>query len=457
MPVASLFRNWRTSFSAGRRGTFTQSRQRSRRRWNSARCTRGGVQTSCAFGSHPLCILLGKMRYSLAVHSKESLTRLHRNALLGTYRERVLRQICSRQHTVYVRRPQVWVMLLAILAPIGLAQRVSETRRAAPSETPVRASRERESSMWAHWSVLDAIPVSTKHIRGPIWVIRSPTSRHLWRRICICLPASNCHGPGAAHVRAVSSAGEQGIKDLAIVNPARLTADLANNICMACHEIGDERILRPGKTYGDVRPGAPLDNVLSILMVPPTRDSPPQADHLQHYYSMTLSKCYRATGGGLRCITCHDPHMEPSSQQAPAYFDKKCLSCHTEQSCKLSEEKRQQSAVGDDCIGCHMPKRKIGFIARSSLTNHRIVALPDEPFPQAAYAQTAVSLPGLIHLNPAPGRKTFPHRRSFCCKLTASWQRISRSIFRSTWEFLAIWRRPSLTTPWCRPRWDEEV
>jgi len=28
-------------------------------------------------------------------------------------------------------------------------------------------------------------------------------------------------------------------------------------------------------------------------MVPPKRESPPQQDLLEHYYSMTLSKCYR--------------------------------------------------------------------------------------------------------------------------------------------------------------------
>ncbi len=215
----------------------------------------------------------------------------------------------------------------------------------------------------------------------------------------------NCHGPGTAHIDAVTSGaiGKRG--SLAIVNPARLTPDLANNICMRCHEIGDERILKPGKEYKDIRPGEPLDNTLSIFMTPPTREAPPDKDHLQHYYAMTLSKCYRTSGGRLGCITCHDPHVEPAKEEAPAFFNKRCMSCHTGESCKLPMKARQQSSPPDNCIDCHMPKRAIGFIAHASLTNHRITAQANEPFPESAFSQTTAALPDLIHLNPAPGKK----------------------------------------------------
>jgi hypothetical protein len=161
------------------------------------------------------------------------------------------------------------------------------------------------------------------------------------------------------------------------------------------------RVLKPGKTYQDVRPGQPLDETLSILMVPPTRESPPSADHLEHYYSMTLSKCYRASQGRLSCITCHDPHVEPTREEAPAYFASKCLTCHTNQSCKLPIATRMQAQPANNCIGCHMPKRDIQVISHSSATNHRIVAKPDEPFPDITFKQTTVALPDLIHLNPA--------------------------------------------------------
>jgi hypothetical protein len=225
----------------------------------------------------------------------------------------------------------------------------------------------------------------------------------------LAIGCEKCHGPGTAHVQAMHDMSAPAAKkntqpaafDSKIVNPARLTPYLADNICMACHQTGDVRVLKPGKTYRDVRPGHPLDETLSILLVPPTRESPPSADHVEHYYSMTLSKCYRASQGKLSCITCHDPHVEPSSEEAPAYFAGKCLACHTNQSCKLPVATRMHQQPANNCIGCHMPKRDIQVISHSSATNHRIVARPDEAFPDVTFNQTTASLPDLIRLNPA--------------------------------------------------------
>jgi hypothetical protein len=230
----------------------------------------------------------------------------------------------------------------------------------------------------------------------------------------LAIGCENCHGPGSAHRTSVVAGGKElkgkvlRGKDLHIVNPARLSPTLANNICMSCHQTGDIRVLKPGKTYQDFRPGTPLDDTLSILMIPPTRESPPQADHLEHYYSMTLSKCYRSSRGAMSCITCHDPHVEPSRDEAPRYFASKCMQCHTDRSCRLAPEARQRTNPPDNCIGCHMPKRDVQVIQHSSITNHRILARPDEPFPDITFDQTTSTLPDLIHLNPAPTRKTVP-------------------------------------------------
>jgi hypothetical protein len=190
-----------------------------------------------------------------------------------------------------------------------------------------------------------------------------------------------------------------------IVNPATLTPWLADNICMSCHQTGDARVLLPGKNYRDFRPGTPLDDTMSILMVPPKRDAPPQADLLQHYFSMTLSKCYRSSAGRLSCITCHDPHVQPAREEAPAYYRQKCLSCHTEKSCAVPLAIRQHKNPPDDCSGCHMPKRDITVISHSSLTNHRIIATAEEPFPDEVFHLATAQLPDLVHLNAAPDRK----------------------------------------------------
>jgi hypothetical protein len=220
----------------------------------------------------------------------------------------------------------------------------------------------------------------------------------------LSIGCENCHGPGAAHVQAVSSPSGAA-KGAAIVNPSRLTPYLANNICMACHQTGDVRVLKPGKTYRDIRPGQPLDETLKILMVPPAPESPPDVDHVEHYYSMTLSKCYRESAGRMSCISCHDPHVQPTAEEAPAYFAARCLKCHTNQNCKVPLETRLHRQPPNDCAGCHMPRRDIQVISHSTATNHRILARPDEPFPDITFRQTTAGLPDLIDLDPPPGRQ----------------------------------------------------
>jgi predicted CXXCH cytochrome family protein len=224
----------------------------------------------------------------------------------------------------------------------------------------------------------------------------------------LAIGCENCHGPGAAHLREMREGdSSEGRATHSIVNPAKLKPWLADNICMSCHQTGDAMVLKPGRDYRDFTPGAPLDDTLAIFMVPPRRDSP-QTDLLEHYFSMTLSKCFRSTGGRLSCITCHDPHVEPAKQDVPAYYRQKCLGCHTEKSCALPLGIRERKAPPDDCAGCHMPKREVPVIAHAVLTNHRIVAQAEEPYPDAAFHMTTPQLPDLVHLSAIPGQHDDP-------------------------------------------------
>jgi tetratricopeptide (TPR) repeat protein len=223
----------------------------------------------------------------------------------------------------------------------------------------------------------------------------------------VSIGCENCHGPGAAHIDAMQRG--KVTKNASIVNPAHLSSQLADDICMSCHQAGDVRVLQPGKTYQDFRPGEPLERTVAIFQIPPTRDNPPNEDHVEHYYSMSLSKCFLATRNlptekQLRCISCHNPHVEPTAAEAPAYFKSKCLACHSEASCTAPRAARQATTPGDNCIGCHMPQRNIRVISHSSATNHRIVRAPNEPFPDETFNQTTSAMPDLIELNPAGAR-----------------------------------------------------
>jgi len=221
----------------------------------------------------------------------------------------------------------------------------------------------------------------------------------------LAIGCENCHGPGAAHVRDMRGGfSKPGRRNPSIVNPRKLAPWLADNICMSCHQNGDARVLQPGKKIQDFRPGQPLDDTLAILMVPPTRESPPDSDHLQHYFSMTLSKCYRSSGAKLSCITCHNPHIQPPPEQAPLYFRTRCLTCHTENRCTEPYALRQQTKPPDDCVSCHMPKREVTMISHASLTNHRIVATFQQPFPDITFQLATPQLADLVHLNAIPGQ-----------------------------------------------------
>src|SRR6202167_1109694 len=219
----------------------------------------------------------------------------------------------------------------------------------------------------------------------------------------LAIGCENCHGAGLSHVAAANMGDSTG----SIANPAKLSPWLGDNICMSCHQSGDARVLQAGKTYRDFRPGAELDDTLSIFMVPFNRESAPKDDLLEHYLSMRLSKCYLKSGR-LGCITCHDPHLHPSQQEAPAYFRQKCLTCHTEKSCAVPLSLRQHKTPPDDCAGCHMPKRDVTVISHSVLTNHRIVAEAEEPFPDVAFHLTTPQLPDLVQLSADPAKQDAP-------------------------------------------------
>ncbi len=123
-----------------------------------------------------------------------------------------------------------------------------------------------------------------------------------------------CHGPGRTHIEAKS---RQTIR-----NPRSLPAEDVNRLCGICHRPPED-----GPAAND------FTNPWNV------RHQPPYLEQ---------SKCFRASGGELSCLTCHAPH-EPLRRNDPAYYRQKCAACHAAppQIC-LSDTK-------PDCTRCHMP------------------------------------------------------------------------------------------------------
>ena len=224
----------------------------------------------------------------------------------------------------------------------------------------------------------------------------------------LAIGCENCHGPGQLHVaeRSRNYSAPAGI-DRTIVNPAKLSARLAENICMRCHQGGDTAVLQPGKEYSDFRPGTWLSETLAILKLPRKLQPPglkpdTGAEVLEHFTGMNLSKCYRSSAGKLSCLTCHDPHASGAPGQVSVSYRSKCLQCHSQQDCQASLQARNSTKPADDCVGCHMPKRDLRQFSHSALTDHRIPRVPSQPYADQDFQQPTPDLPDLVFVNRPP-------------------------------------------------------
>jgi len=145
-----------------------------------------------------------------------------------------------------------------------------------------------------------------------------------------------CHGPGANHLAAIKA----GFPDRAIVNTGTASSSVIVKQCADCHMVG---------------------------MASQVKSEPHDPRHVRSPgLTLTFSRCYTESSGGMSCLTCHNPH---SDDEGPAaFYETKCLTCH-------SQRNATQSACRvnplNNCLHCHMPKVPVEIL-HTSLTDHYI-------------------------------------------------------------------------------------
>ena len=165
-----------------------------------------------------------------------------------------------------------------------------------------------------------------------------------------------CHGDTSEHLKHPSASN--------IVNPAKLPVRARDSVCEQCHLEGVARVLNPGKTLTDFRPGKDLEATLAIYVAKQTN---PDVKAVSQAEQLAFSKCSRQSGGKLWCGTCHNPHGAAGNRSSE--IKAICTSCHA------TPSPASHSRVSE-CTSCHMPQRAPTDVAHAALTDHRILARP---------------------------------------------------------------------------------
>jgi hypothetical protein len=165
-----------------------------------------------------------------------------------------------------------------------------------------------------------------------------------------------CHGPAEAH-----------IKGGPIVNPAKLSPERRDAICMQCHMEGRVTIERSGRHIYDFKPGDLLSNYVRYYVL---TGASGQLGAVSQVEAMAQSACKKSSGDKMSCTSCHDPHFTPSAQERAAYFRGKCLACHGETFAAKHHNEQK------DCTVCHMSASPSKDVAHTEVTDHRIPRVP---------------------------------------------------------------------------------
>jgi len=186
-----------------------------------------------------------------------------------------------------------------------------------------------------------------------------------------------CHGPGADHIQSALQGNELEETRDRIVNPAKLSAELRDSVCFQCHMLPSASLTgvnRFGRGVYSFRPGEKLSDYL--VHVDPVEGGELPADRFEinhHAYRFTQSSCYLESAGQFSCIDCHDPHVKPESATFRTEVAEVCTGCHA---AARDLHSPTTDTSGEQCVTCHMPRRRTGDVVHVTMTDHRIAKGP---------------------------------------------------------------------------------
>ena len=176
------------------------------------------------------------------------------------------------------------------------------------------------------------------------------------------ITCERCHGQGNEHLDGKGP----------IVNPAKLSPERRDSICMECHFEGTVAIQQPDKHLYQFQPGELLSDYIHYFLLVGTAASnaPENTQALSQVEALSLSQCKIKSGDKMSCTTCHDPHQEPGAAEKPAYYRAKCLNCH---GAAFAGKHHPDKPY---CTQCHMPLLPNQAVAHTQSTDHRILRYP---------------------------------------------------------------------------------
>ncbi|MBP88323.1 MAG: hypothetical protein CMJ64_16675 [Planctomycetaceae bacterium] len=187
-----------------------------------------------------------------------------------------------------------------------------------------------------------------------------------------------CHGPGSLHVQRMSSASDDvdtnaAEQDDTIVNPAKLSRHLAEDVCHQCHLTTKAYVEPRGRKLSEYRPGRRLRDFRVYYQLHSPKDPMRVVSHVEQ---QLLSRCYQESDS-LSCLTCHSLHHTPRPEERLEYYRAICLKCHQPESCQVEHATLARVSPENDCVECHMPRVSTKTL-HVAVTHHRIGIHPDE-------------------------------------------------------------------------------